>query len=166
MQNLTTTIAVYPDLPTAESDWAKLESAAESHSIDLADAALVQRPASGETITVHRQSHHGWGKGAVAGAVVGVLFPPSLIGAAAVGAGGGAVIARMNRSLDRGDIKDLGEVMDSGEVALVALTHDDSVATLNEVLAGATKRLSRPSSTAEDVQKALDADAKAARSSS
>ena len=160
MQNLSTTVAVYPDLATAENDWAKLESAAESKAIDLADAALVQHPATGETITVHRQSHHGWGKGAVAGAVVGVLFPPALIGAAAVGAGGGAVVARMNRSLDRGDIKDLGEVMDSGEIALVALTHAESVATLNEVLSGATTRLTRASSTAEDVQTALAADSK------
>ena len=33
----------------------------------------------------------------------------------------GAVLARMNRRLDRGDIKDLGDVMDTGEIAVVAL---------------------------------------------
>jgi uncharacterized membrane protein len=158
MKNLSTTIAVYPDLPTAEADWIDLEAAAQAHTIDLADAALIQHAATGETVTVRRQTHHGWGKGAVAGAVVGVLFPPSLVGAAAVGAGGGAVVARLNRSLDRGDIKDLGEVMDSGEIALVALTQTEQAGALEGLLDGATKRLTRSSSTAEEVQEALNAD--------
>jgi len=158
MKNLSTTIAVYPDLSRAQKDWDSLEAAAKSKQIELADAALIEHPVAGETVTVHRQSHHGWGKGAVAGAVVGVLFPPALIGATVVGAGGGAVVARMNRSLDRGDIKDLGEVMDSGEIAMVVLTHSDSVPALAPILAGATKRLTRSSSTAEEVQNALKAD--------
>jgi len=166
VKNLSTTIAVYSSLSTAQKDWDSLEAAAKAKQIDLADAALIEHPTAGETVTVHRQSHHGWGKGAVAGAVVGVLFPPALIGATVVGAGGGAVVARMNRSLDRGDIKDLGEVMDSGEVALVALTHSDSVTALTPILAGATKRLTRASSTAEDVQEALKVDKAAAAAKS
>ena len=162
MRNLSTTVAVYPDLPTAERDWTALEAAAQAKAIDLADAALIEKPTTVETVTIHRQSHHGWGKGAVAGAVVGVLFPPSLIGAAAVGAGSGAVLARMNRSLDRGDIKDLGDVMDTGEIALVALTHADGVTALDQVLTGATNKISRSSSTAEEVQQALAEDEQAA----
>jgi uncharacterized membrane protein len=161
MRNLTTTIAAYPDLPTAEKDWAAVEAAADAHAIELADAALIEKPATVETVTIHRQSHHGWGKGAIAGAVIGVLFPPALIGAAAVGAGSGAVLARMNRSLDRGDIKDLGDVMDTGEIAVVALTHADSVPALDQMLTGATNKISRSSSTAEEVQEALAEDEKA-----
>ncbi len=162
MRNLSTTIAVYPNLSTAQKDWDAVEAAAKAHAIDLADAALIEKPATVETVTIHRQSHHGWGKGAVAGAVVGVLFPPSLIGAAAVGAGTGAVVARMNRSLDRGDIKDLGEVMDTGEIAVVALSSVDSVAALDHVLTGATNKISRSSSSAEEVQEALAEDERAA----
>ena len=162
MRNLSTTVAMYPDLPTAERDWTALEAAAQAKAIDLADAALIEKPTTVETVTIHRQSHHGWGKGAVAGAVVGVLFPPALIGAAAVGAGSGAVLARMNRSLDRGDIKDLGDVMDTGEIALVALTHADGVTALDQVLTGATNKISRSSSTAEEVQQALAEDEQAA----
>jgi uncharacterized membrane protein len=161
VRNLVTTIAVYRDLPTAERDWTALEAAAKANAIDLADAALIEKPTTVETVTIHRQSHHGWGKGAVAGAVVGVLFPPALIGAAAVGAGSGAVLARMNRSLDRGDIKDLGDVMDTGEVAVVALTHVDALTALEGVLTGATDKISRSSSTAEEVQQALAEDERA-----
>src|ERR1700759_3999055 len=120
MKDLSTTVAVYDDMAAAETDWAAIEAASKDGGIDLADAALVKRDGEGTT-TVARQSHHGWGKGAVAGAVVGLLFPPSLLAGATVGAAGGGVLARMNRSLDRGDIKDLGEVIDSGTIALVVL---------------------------------------------
>src|SRR3954469_10046537 len=129
MKNLCTTVAVYKDLATAQTDWEAIETAAQDGSVDLADAALVTRDAD-DTTTVDRHSHHGWGKGAVAGAVVGVLFPPTLIAGAAVGAAGGGVLAWLNRSLDRGDVKDLGEVMDSGTIALVVLTSQETAAAL------------------------------------
>jgi uncharacterized membrane protein len=162
MKNLSTTVAAYADEARAEKDWATVEEAAKSGSIELADAALVTKAADGTVSAVNRQSHHGWGKGAIAGAVVGVLFPPAIVVGAAVGAVGGGVIARLNRSLDRGDIKDLGEVMDSGEIALVVLTTEDSVETLDMLLEGATSKLTKASSTAEEVQEALSADEKSA----
>jgi uncharacterized membrane protein len=158
MRNLSTTIAVYPDLPTAEKDWTSVESAAKSDAIDLGDAALVQRGSDGSAVTVERHSHNGWGKGLVAGAVVGLLFPPAIIVGAATGGVSGGVIARLNRSLDRGDIKDLGEVMDSGEIAMVVLTTKDSVGALDGLLTGATNKITKASSTAEEIQEALDAE--------
>jgi uncharacterized membrane protein len=166
MRNLSTTIAVYADRQSAESDWTSLESAAESGSIDLADAALVVRSADGDIERLERQSHHGWGKGAVAGAVVGLLFPPSLLGGAVAGGVGGGVIARLNRSLDRGDIKDLGEVMDSGEIALVAVTSEETAPALPGVLVSATSTVTRSSAPADEVRKALDAATAASGSAS
>jgi uncharacterized membrane protein len=158
MRKLSTTIAVYPDLATAQADWAGVEAAAEADSIDLADAVLVEKGTDGTFQATHRHSHHGWGKGAVAGAVVGLLFPPAIVGGAVAGGVGGGVVARLNRSLDRGDLKDLGDAMDSGEIAIVAVTVDQSVQTLTVLLGGASNTLTRASSTAEEVQEALDAD--------
>jgi hypothetical protein len=74
----------------------------------VADAALVTKDAEGNPKTLERQSHHGWGKGAVAGAVVGVLFPPSLIGGAIAGGLAGGGVARLTRSLGRGRVKKPG----------------------------------------------------------
>lgn len=158
MKNLSTTIATYADEAGAEKDWAAIEEAARAGSIDLADAALVRRGIDGTVTTLHRQSHHGWGKGAVAGAVVGILCPPAIVAGAVAGAAGGGIVARINRSLDRGDIKDLGEVMDSGEIALVVVTNEESVKTLVDVLEGATKKISRSSFTAEEVQEVLNSE--------
>ena len=115
-----------------------------------------------EVTTVDRLSHHGWGKGAVAGAVVGLLWPPTLLAGAVGGAASGGLLARLNRSLDRGNIKDLGKVMDSGEVALVVLTTEDSLEVLNLLLGGATKVMTKASASAEEVQQALAAEDDAA----
>jgi uncharacterized membrane protein len=92
-----------------------------------ADAALVTKDAEGNPKTLERQSHHGWGKGPVAGAVVGVLFPPSLIGGAIVVGLAGGGVARLTRSLGRGRVKTLGEPLDKGEIALVAVVDTASL---------------------------------------
>jgi hypothetical protein len=71
VKHLSTTVAVYDTLDAASADWAEVEKHAESGVLDLADAALVSRTEEGVT-PAQRHSRHGWGKGAVAGAVVGV----------------------------------------------------------------------------------------------
>jgi uncharacterized membrane protein len=157
MADLSTTIAIYADEATAEQDWARVDLAAEADAIYLADAALVRRSDDGGVERLERADHHGWGKGAVAGAVVGLLFPATLLGGALAGGVAGGVVARLNRSLDRGDLKDLGEVMDSGEIAMVVITNDESVARLQELLGGATSMVTKASATAEEVRAALDA---------
>jgi len=157
MAGLATTVAIYDELDAAEKDWVALEAAAKTSEVDIADAALVQREGSGEVVRVHRQAHHGWGKGAIAGAVVGVIFPPSLVGSAVVGGLGGALVGRVSRCLGRGDIKDLGEVMDRSEIALVVVSKIDSVAKVEELLAGASHKLSRGDMPADQLLQAMDA---------
>jgi uncharacterized membrane protein len=64
--------------------------------------------------------HGGWG-GAAAGAVIGILFPPSIIGSALVGAAVGGVGGHLWRGLSRSDVKELGELIDDGEAALLVV---------------------------------------------
>jgi len=154
MPALDTTVAVYDDAATAEKDWSALEAATQAGQVTIADAALVENR-NGEAVILQRESHHGWGKGAVVGAVVGILFPPSIIGAAAVGAGGGALIARMTRALDRGKVKDLGETLDSGAMAVIVVSPAPSTNGICHTLVGARRTTTVPSATVEEVQQAL-----------
>ncbi len=154
MPALDTTVAVYDDLATAEKDWSALEAATQAGQLTIADAALVENQ-YGEAVILQRESHHGWGKGAVVGAVVGILFPPSLIGAAAVGAGGGALIARMTRALDRGKVKDLGEALDSGAMAVIVVSPTPSTNAVCNTLVGARTTTTVPSATVEEIQQAM-----------
>ena len=64
--------------------------------------------------------HGGWG-GAAAGAVVGLLFPPSIIGSALVGGAIGGVSGHLWRGMSRSDVKELGELIDAGEAALLVV---------------------------------------------
>ena len=125
-KNTTVILAAYTDLPTAEVDWTAFETVAKE-GLYVADAAIVTKDSDGNPKILERQSHHGWGKGAVAGAVVGVLFPPAVIGGAIAGGLAGGAVAKFSRSLGRGKVKDLGEVLDKGEIALVAVVDTASL---------------------------------------
>jgi uncharacterized membrane protein len=154
MAGLDTIVATYGDSAEAEKDWSALEAAADAKQLELADAALVENH-GGESVIVQRQSHHGWGKGAVAGAVVGVLFPPSILGAAVVGAGGGALIARMTRALGRGKVKELGEAFDSGVMTIIAVAPARCTNAIANTLTGARTTTTAPSATVEEIQRAM-----------
>ena len=54
-----------------------------------------------------------------AGALVGILFPPSVIGTAIVGAAVGGVGGHLWKGMSRADVKEFGDIIDSGEAALV-----------------------------------------------
>ena len=95
------------------------------------------------------------GKGAIVGAVVGILFPPSIIGAAALGAGGGALVARMTRALGRSKVKDLGETLDSGAMAIIVVSPAQSTNGICHTLTGAKTTTTVASATVEEIQQAL-----------
>ena len=61
-----------------------------------------------------------WG-GAVVGAVVGILFPPSIIAGAAIGALAGGVGGHISKGMSRSDMKDLGELLDEGQAGLIVV---------------------------------------------
>ena len=157
MAELTTTIATYDDLAAAEADWSAVESTAKAKGIDLVDAALIQHDEDGKTITLHRQSRQGWGQGAVIGGLFAVLFPPSIIVGAAIGAGVGEVSAHLTRALDGDEIKELGRAMGPGEIALAAIVHTESAPELDLLLKGARMKVSRPAATVAELQAAVDA---------
>lgn len=117
-------LGVYQDKATADSD---LEVVRELHAgkvIGAYDAAVATKEPDG-SVQIHRKTsrHAGW-TGVAAGAVVGLLFPPAIIGSAIVGGAAGSVVGHFWRSLDRGDLKDLGEMLDSGEAALIVVGKD------------------------------------------
>jgi uncharacterized membrane protein len=153
---LDTIVAVYDALPDAEADWLALEDAARTGAVDVADAALVENQ-DGNAVVLRRQSRHGWGQGAIVGAVIGVLFPPSLLGAAAVSAGGGELVARMTRSLGRGKVRDLGEAIDSGSAAILVISPSSSTIAVTKTCAAAPRVTTAEGATVEEIREHLGA---------
>ena len=50
-----------------------------------------------------------------------MIFPPAILGAAAVGAAAGAVGGHLRRGLSRSDADELGDLLAQGEAALVVV---------------------------------------------
>jgi uncharacterized membrane protein len=137
--------AVYSDLAGALEDY---DALLELHAADLVgsyDVALVEKDDNGK---VHVMKHekptqHGAWTGIAVGAVVGILFPPSILGAAVVGGVGGGVLGHLFRGMSRGDAKDLGDILDSGQAALVVVGRSRVQEQLDKALSKADKSIER-----------------------
>ena len=84
--------AVYADRADADADYDVLF---DLHSDDLVgsyDVALMYKDDEGKVhVTKHEKpTQHGAWTGAAVGALVGIIFPPAILGAAVVGAAGAA----------------------------------------------------------------------------
>ena len=114
-------IGTYPDETAARDDYGVIKDLHAAGAVGTYDAAVVTKDDSGK-VHVNKDEmatrHGAWG-GAAVGAVVGILFPPSLIAGAAVGAAAGGVGGHLWRGMSRADVKEFGDVIDEGQAALV-----------------------------------------------
>ena len=114
-------VGTYPDEAAARDDYGVVKDLHAAGAVGTYDAAVVTKDGSGK-VHVNKDEmatrHGAWG-GAAAGAVVGILFPPSLIAGAAVGAAAGGVGGHLWRGMSRADVKEFGDVIDDGQAALV-----------------------------------------------
>ena len=114
-------IGTYPSEAAARDDYDVVKDLHASGAVGTYDAAVVTKDDAGK-VHVNKDEmatrHGGWG-GAAVGAVVGILFPPSLIAGAAVGAAAGGVGGHLWRGMSRADVKEFGDVIDDGQAALV-----------------------------------------------
>ena len=114
-------IGTYPSEAAARDDYEVVKDLHTTGAVGTYDAAVVTKDSSGK-VHVNKDEmatrHGGWG-GAAAGAVIGILFPPSIIGTALVGGAIGGVAGHLWRGLSRSDVKELGDLIDAGEAALL-----------------------------------------------
>jgi hypothetical protein len=89
------------------------------------------------------------------------LFPPSIIASAVVGAALGGVAGHLWKGMSRADVKEFGELIDSGEAALVIVGETKIASSLDRVslksLKNVTKELDIDK---KDVDKAVQEAAK------
>ena len=90
-------VAAYGDEKGAADALKDFQSAHRAGAIDLIDAAVIVHSADDKVHFEETADPSGkkWAKrGAIAGGIAGLIFPPSIIASAAVGAAGGGVWAR------------------------------------------------------------------------
>ena len=116
-------VATYPDEVTAREDYQIVKGLHARGLVGSYDAAVVSKDASGK---VHENkdetaTRHGAWWGIAAGAAVGVLFPPSILGAAAVGGVVGGVSGHLAKGMSRSRAKELGDFIDPGQAGLIVV---------------------------------------------
>lgn len=114
-------IGTYPSEGAARADYDIVKDLHAAGAVGTYDASVVTKDDAGK-VHVNKDEtatrHGAWG-GAAVGAVVGILFPPSLLVGAAVGAAVGGVSGHLWRGMSRADVKEFGDIIDEGQAALV-----------------------------------------------
>jgi uncharacterized membrane protein len=116
-------IAGYRDVADALVDYGAVKNLYRRRAIDTYDAAIVERDDDGSFHFSKREKptqKTAW-TGAVAGAVVGVLFPPAILPMMAAGGVTGGLIIHIRAGMSRADLEELGEALYSGTAALVVV---------------------------------------------
>jgi uncharacterized membrane protein len=142
--------ATYGDRQAAEADYDSLLELHSAHLVGTYDVAMITKDADGKVHVVKHEKptqHGAWG-GIAVGAVVGILFPPSVLGAAAVGGVVGGVAGHLRRGISRGDARELGELLDDGEAALIVIGESRVEEQLDKALTRAER----------SIEKEIDAD--------
>lgn len=142
-------VATYESRIDAEADFDAVLDLHAAGVIGTYDAALVTK--SDGRVHVHKKekpTQHGAWTGIGVGALLGLLFPPSVIGTAVLGGLAGGLAGHLWKGMSRSDMKDLGEALDEGEAAVVVIGESRIREQLDRAMERAAKR----------VEKEVDAD--------
>jgi uncharacterized membrane protein len=159
-------VATYDTAADAQSDYEAVKALHKDHMIGTYDAAVITKDAHGH---VHMSKHekptqHAAWTGLAVGAVIGIIFPPSLLVGAAAGGLAGGLIGHFWKGLSRKDVKELGELLDEGEAALLIVSEAALQTYVDKALTKARKRATREVDMESKVlHKALAEAAKAAK---
>src|SRR5262249_33316229 len=151
--------AVYDDVADAETDYQTVFDLHAAKAIGTFDAAVIEK--EDDKVHAHKRekpTQHGAWTGIGVGALVGVLFPPSIIGSAIVGGAAGGVMGHLWRGMSRSDLKDLGEGLDEGNAALIVMGESKIDEEIEKATKHARKVLQKQvNADAADVKKEIDA---------
>src|SRR3954452_17323606 len=133
-------IAAYGDEAGAAKALADFKAMNREGSIELIDAVVVVHDAEGK-VTFEETADPGGKKmakrGAIAGGLVGLIFPPSIIAGALIGGAAGGIWGKVrDKGFKDEDLKAIGESLPPGSSAIIAIAEDQVVERLQRGLEG------------------------------
>ena len=139
-------LGVYADAGRAEADYHDLVTLHNSGRVGTYDAAVVAKDESGRVdLPEHRKrTKHGVWTGIGIGALLGIVFPPSILGSAVVAGTAGGVIGHLRKSLSPDDVRELGAALDEGQAALLVVGSPDLRVQTERILSRAERRIVKP----------------------
>jgi uncharacterized membrane protein len=86
-----------------------------------------------------------------------VIFPPSILVSGLVGAGAGALIGHLHGGMSRSDLKEIGEMLDESDAALIVVGEATIERAVEEATQRAKKQMKKEvRAEAKEVEKAID----------
>jgi len=152
--------AIYDNVADAEADYEAVFDLHAAGAIGTFDSAVIEKDEDGK-VHVHKTekpTQHGAWTGAGVGALVGILFPPALIGSAIVGAGAGGLVGHLKGGVSRDDLKELGDELDAGSAAVIVLGESKIEEQLEKAVTRANKLIEKQiDADADELRREIDA---------
>ena len=145
--------AEYESVDDAKADLEELKELHREHVVGTYDAAVLTKNEEGKVKIVdkiEKPTQHGGWAGMAVGAAMGLIFPPGLLVGGLLGAGAGALIGHLEGGMSRSDVKEVGEMLDESDAALIVIGE----ATIERAVDDATKRAKK------ELKKEIRADAR------
>ena len=121
-------VADFSDTDLAWQAYEALEAVEDGRTVEIEGVIVVKRTAEGE-LEIQKATDHstksGLKWGVVGGIALGVIFPPSIIGSAAVLGAGGAAVGKLRQRHHRSELAEsLQDAVAPGHSGLLALVSD------------------------------------------
>jgi uncharacterized membrane protein len=156
--------AVYDEVADAEADYEAVFDLHAMGAIGTFDSAVIRKDDDGKVhvTKTEKPTQHGAWTGAAVGALVGIVFPPAVLGSAIVGAGAGGLTGHLRKGVSRGDLKELGDELEAGTAAVIVLGESKIEEQLEKAMARANKLIEKQvDADADELKREIDEAAKA-----
>lgn len=156
--------AIYDELSDAEADYEAVFDLHALGAIGTFDSALIRKDDDGKVHVskTEKPTQHGSWTGAGVGALVGLIFPPAILGSAIVGAGAGGLIGHLRSGISRNDLKELGDDLGGGSTAVIVIGESKIEEQLEKAVTRANKLIEKQiDADADELKREIDAAAKA-----
>jgi len=135
--------ADFSDTDTALEAYEALKEIEDGRTLEIEGVVVVKREDDG-TLTVQKTTDHstksGLKWGILGGVVLGVLFPPSILGSAVVLGAGGAAVGKARALHNRKELaEELQDAIPPGHSGILALVSDPGAVEIQKALAKADK---------------------------
>ena len=153
-------VGEYDSVEDAKADLEELKELHREHVVGTYDAAVITKNEEGKVKIVdkiEKPTQHGGWAGLAVGAALGLIFPPGVLVTGLLGAGAGALIGHLEGGMSRSDLKEVGEMLEKSEAALIVVGE----ATIERGVEEATRRAKRElkkevRADAREIERAID----------
>ena len=150
----------YESVDDAKADLEALKELHDENFVGTYDAAVLTKNEEGKVKIVdkiEKPTQHGGWAGLAVGAALGLIFPPSVLVSGLVGAGAGALIGHLRGGMSNSDLKEVGEMLEESEAALIVVGEATIERGLDEAIKHAKKEMKKEvRADAREIERAID----------